>query len=141
MDRLPLIDKLCIGFSATPEAVWGAIFEVIRAKMNGNIGMAQFLKAVPVKSTIKFNALGDTVPGFEIIEVEANKKLVLKGRHRFSKYQLTFTIESNRLCAQTHARFPGLLGAVYKALVIYSGAHESVTKSLLKQIIMHTKIA
>ena len=67
------------------------------------------------------------------------RELVLAGRHRFSVYRLTFTLEPHEggdvaLVARTEARFPGLRGRGYRALVIGSGAHRLLTRRWLQGI-------
>ena len=55
------------------------------------------------------------------------ERLVLTGRHRFSRYALVFELEPlgehTVLKALTYAVFPGLHGRVYRLLVIGSRAH------------------
>ncbi len=77
---------------------------------------------------------GDTVPGFRVVEVEPGRRLVLRGRHRFSNYALTFVLDGDHLRAQTHAAFPGVLGWLYRTAVIRSGGHRLVTRRLLRQV-------
>ena len=74
------------------------------------------------------------VPGFRVVAAEPGKRLELRGRHRFSNYALTFELDGNRVRAQTHAEFPGVLGRMYRLAVITSGAHKLVTRRLLRQI-------
>jgi hypothetical protein len=65
---------------------------------------------------------------------EAGRRLVLRGRHRFADYALTFVFEDSLLKARTHAEFPGLQGRLYRAAVIGSGAHAIVTRRLLQKV-------
>jgi hypothetical protein len=74
------------------------------------------------------------VPGFRVVEAESGRRLALRGRHRFSNYALTFVLDGDRLRAQTHATFPGVLGWLYRAAVIGSGGHRLVTRRLLRQV-------
>jgi hypothetical protein len=74
------------------------------------------------------------VPGFRVVEAEPCRRLALRGRHRFSNYALTFVLDGDRLRAQTHAAFPGVLGRLYRAAVIGSGGHRLVTRRLLRQV-------
>jgi hypothetical protein len=76
---------------------------------------------------------GQTVPGFRVAEAEPGRRLVLRGRHRFSDYQLTFLLDDDgRLRAQTHAAFPGVKGRVYKTLVLGSRLHVLATRRILR---------
>jgi hypothetical protein len=62
----------------------------------------------------------------------------LEGRHRYSRYSLAFEIEprgtGSKIRAVTHADFPGLRGAMYRALVVESGGHRIVTRRILRSI-------
>lgn len=82
---------------------------------------------------------GQETNGFRVAQVEEPAKLVLEGRHRFAHYRLTFFIEPvaanrTRVSARTEALFPGIGGAVYRALVIGSGGHEIVVRRLLASV-------
>jgi hypothetical protein len=82
---------------------------------------------------------GDTLPGFEVAEVAAPQLLVLRGGHRFAQYELRFELERpdssrTRLRAQTHAAFPGLSGAGYRALVIGTGGHRIAVRRMLARV-------
>jgi hypothetical protein len=93
----------------------------------------------PIARTAELTGLpGEAVPGFRVVEAEPGRRLVLGGRHRFSRYTLTFVIEDGFLRAQTHAAFPGVLGRLYRAAVIGSGAHRVVTRRLLRQVVRAT---
>ena len=66
----------------------------------------------------------------------AAAELALAGAHRFSRYALSFRIDSlgsrrSRLRAETRAEFPGLKGGAYRALVIGSRGHVLITRRLL----------
>ncbi|MBZ0090389.1 MAG: hypothetical protein K8H90_08440 [Thermoanaerobaculia bacterium] len=74
------------------------------------------------------------MPGFRVAESEPGRRLALRGRHRFARYALTFVLDGGRLCAQTHAEFPGLRGRLYRAAVIDSGGHRLITRRLLRQV-------
>lgn len=67
-------------------------------------------------------------------ESEPGRRLVLRGRHRFAIYALTFVVDGGSLRARTDAAFPGLLGRLYRAAVIGSGAHGLVTRRLLRKV-------
>lgn len=71
--------------------------------------------------------------GFELAEESPPTRLVLRGRHHFSRYRLTFELEptssdETRVVAITDAAFPGPHGAVYRVLVIRSGAHARIMR-------------
>ena len=84
-------------------------------------------------------AEGATLPGFRVADAEPERKLVLVGRHHFSTYALVFRLDDagggrTRLRAETRARFPGPGGALYRLLVISSGAHALLTGRLLAAV-------
>jgi hypothetical protein len=86
---------------------------------------------------------GDALPGFAVAEADAPQRLALRGRHRFSRYALTFELDPAgetgcTLRARTWAEFPGLAGRVYRALVIGSGGHRLVVRRLLRDIARRT---
>ncbi|HYP49028.1 MAG TPA: hypothetical protein VEQ61_10360 [Thermoleophilaceae bacterium] len=77
--------------------------------------------------------------GFTVTESTAPRRLVLEGRHPFSRYALVFLIDpagdgGSVLRAQTSAAFPGLAGTAYRALVVGSGAHAIVVRRMLRRM-------
>jgi hypothetical protein len=74
--------------------------------------------------------------GFEVTEEVPERRLELTGQHRFSRYALVLELEPagerTVLRALTYARFPGLHGRVYRALVIGTRAHVLATRGLLR---------
>jgi hypothetical protein len=135
MERLPYIDEHVTNIGAPRERVWVALTEVLRREIGGGSGIARALGCDPVRGTPRFDGSpGQTLPGFRVVEAEQGSKLALRGRHRFSEYQLTFLLEEGRLRAQTHAAFPGALGRLYRAAVIGTGGHRIVTRRLLRHI-------
>ena len=83
-------------------------------------------------------AVGAAVPGFRIVVAERPGRLVLAGRHRFSRYGIVFGVEAapggTRLRAETRADFPGLHGRLYRLAVITSGAHRIAVRRMLGTI-------
>ena len=84
-------------------------------------------------------APGDAVPGFAVAEADPPRTLVLRGSHRFSRYELRFSlvpVEPGRteLHARTDAVFPGLLGRGYRLAVIGSGGHVLAVRHLLGRV-------
>ena len=64
--------------------------------------------------------------------------LALEGRHRYSRYALTFRIDpdgdGSRLSAETRAEFPGWAGRAYRAGVIGTRGHVVVVRRLLRSV-------
>ena len=111
MVDLPYVDTHQLGVAAPPEVVWTAA----RSYADGLTG--------------RF---------FTVDRSEPPTEVSLTGRHPFSRYRLDFTVvpagERALLSAVTHAAFPGLHGRVYRMLVISSGAHERLTRRMLRSI-------
>jgi hypothetical protein len=60
----------------------------------------------PVCGTPEFDGRpGQALPGFRVVEADPGRLLALRGRHRFSRYSLTFLLEDDRLRAQIHGPF------------------------------------
>ena len=108
-ERLPFVDEHAIDVEAPPPRVW--------------------------------EALRRTAPstGFHVTESVAPRRLVLEGRHPFSKYALVFLIDAregggSRARAQTWAAFPGPQGRIYRALVIGSGMHAVMVRRMIRRL-------
>lgn len=135
MKQLPYIDEHAMSIGAPRDRVWVAVTEVLRREFGGGSGIARALGCDPAHGTPRFDGSpGQTLPGFRVVEAEQGRKLVLRGRHRFSDYQLTVLLDDGRLCAQTHAAFPGVRGRLYRAAVIGSGGHRILARRLLRQV-------
>jgi len=84
-------------------------------------------------------AVGSAVPGFRVTAADPPDRLVLDGVHRFSVYTLTFRLvpdgATTLLEAHTDATFPGVLGAIYRLLVIDSGFHRLATRSIVARVV------
>ena len=138
MTELPYVDEHSLPIAAPVDVVWAALLSVLRRQMGGSAAFARILGCDPAETTAGFAGRpGETVPGFRVAESEPGRRLTLRGRHRFSDYALTFVLDGDRLRARTHAVFPGVLGRLYRATVIGSGAHRVVTRRLLRQVARH----
>ena len=127
--------------SASAEDVWTALPEVLREAFERPWARryARFLECRDQGSEREFDAAaGETLAGFRVESAEPPRRLALEGRHRFSRYRLTFEIEPagvvSRVRAVTDAEFPGLPGALYRAAVVGSGGHRIVTRRILESI-------
>lgn len=135
-DELPFIDRHCIGIGASPDRVWAALAEVL-ARGFGGIGFAWFARVLGSEhAAVKGPPLaeGSTVTGFRVAEALPDRRVVLVGHHRFSRYALTFELQDHALCATSNAEFPGSRGSAYKALVIGTRGHVFAVTQILKAV-------
>ena len=141
-ERLPRIDEHSIDIEAGAEAVWGALLRVVEGsfgsprtgRIAGLLGCADVTASGPRPLDA-----GSTLPGFHVEAAEPGRELALAGSHRFSEYALIFRLDGansgrTRLRAETRAVFPGVSGAVYRALVIGTRGHVVVTRRLLSAV-------
>jgi hypothetical protein len=144
MERLPYIDEHSTISEAGPEDTWSALVAVMAGTARSPLAhYARVVGCEPASAHGDWRGelrAGATVPGFAVDEVSKPRRLTLTGRHRFSRYALTFELEpietasATRLRAETRAAFPGVTGRVYRALVISSGAHRLAVHRLLRRV-------
>ncbi|MEZ5313466.1 MAG: hypothetical protein R2862_07315 [Thermoanaerobaculia bacterium] len=134
MDPLPFIDELSEPVPAPADVTWAALVNVLRRRLAGATRFARLLRCDPVAGTAEFaGRAGEAIPGFRVAESEAGRRLVLRGRHRFADYSLTFVLDGEVVRAHPR-RVPGLAGRIYRTAVIGSGGHRRITRSLLRRI-------
>ncbi|WP_030321553.1 hypothetical protein [Streptomyces sp. NRRL B-3229] len=136
---LPRIDEHTTLVQADVGDVWRALCETLEESF-GRPRAARYARLVGVADRTASGprplAEGSAFPGFRVAEAVRGRDLVLIGRHRFSTYALIFRLEGRDggrilLRAESRARFPGPFGALYRFLVISSGAHALLTGRLL----------
>jgi hypothetical protein len=133
---LPYIDEHSRDVAAPPDAVWSAIGREMGRQSGFVVRAAATLLGTEARSR-QGTALapGSTIPGFRVSAAEPGERVVYAGRHRFSQYELVFELtpvdDRTRLTAVTLARFPGLRGRVYRALVIGSRGHRLAVHRML----------
>jgi hypothetical protein len=108
MERPPYIDDHARTIGATPEHVWAAV--------------------------VRF--FGGDGRWFTVATAEPPRRLVLRGSHWFSIYELRFDLEplepgQTLLRATTFAAFPGITGRLYRMLVIGTRGHVLAVRRLL----------
>jgi hypothetical protein len=125
---LPYVDEHAIRVEEPPEQVWFALQRYVATSLDVAEGsrLARVLRTEPRA-------------GFEMVESKVPERLVLGGRHRFSRYVLAFELANatggaTQLRAQTYAAFPGVSGQLYRTLVIGTGAHTIATRHVLRSI-------
>lgn len=140
MNRLPYVDEHSRQIAAPAEEVWPALLDTLRQGLPYVPGWLAAAWGLDHRSRSgsweQDVAVGDTLPGFAAAEIEPGRVLTLRGRHRFSDYELRFELEpfaagGTVLRAITHAAFPGLKGRLYRALVIESGGHRIAVGRIL----------
>jgi hypothetical protein len=124
----PFVDEHHTTIAAPRDAVWAAL----RGYADSSLRVGEH--------SLVARLLG-TVPsaGFAVSRELPYHQLRLAGRHRFSRYLLVFELTTRpdgqtRLSARTYATFPGLLGGVYRALVIGSRFHVVAVRRMLRSI-------
>jgi hypothetical protein len=139
--ELPFIDEHAVEIDAPRDRVWPALCRVAGGAFNrpGAHRFARLLGALPRGADGDPSVAGSTLVGFRVVRAEPGGDLALEGRHRFSRYALTFRIDDlavgrSRVRAETRAVFPGLHGRAYRALVIGTGGHVLVVRRLLAAV-------
>lgn len=141
---LPFVDERRVHIAAPAEVVWGELVD--RARRIGGGGAAWYAPLVGAQPRTASGpplTEGATLPGFAVVEADPGRRLLLRGRHRFSRYALEITLRSAAggidLTARTDAAFPGASGWCYRQLVIGSGAHALLVGRLLRTIRDHAE--
>ena len=138
--ELPWIDEHSVGVAASPADTWAAL--VARPGEGRTRQQSRFARLLGCEQTDyrgRPGMEGSTSPGFRVAHAEPPRKLALEGRHRFSRYALTFRIDDagagrSLLRAETRAAFPGVAGQLYKTAVIRSRGHVLATRRLLQAV-------
>ena len=134
-EQLPFLDEHREQVDVPADVAWTALVGVLRRRMGGAGTLARVLGCDPVDGTPGFSGrVGETLPGFRVVDAEPGRRLTLRGKHRFARYALTFLIDGNQLCARSEAAFPGIHGRLYRALLMGTGGHRLVTRGLLRHV-------
>jgi hypothetical protein len=134
-EQLPFLDEHREQVDVPPDVAWTALVGVLRRRMGGAGSLARVLDCDPQEGTPGFSGrVGETLPGFRVVDAEPGRRLALRGRHRFARYALTFLIDGDQLRARSEAAFPGFRGWLYRALLMGTGGHRIVTRGLLRQV-------
>jgi hypothetical protein len=136
---LPFIDERRVHIAAPAEAVWAELVEQARRIGGGGAAWyAPLVGAQPRTASGPPLTEGATLPGFAVVESVPGHRVLLHGRHRFSRYALALTLTPGAagtdLTARTDAAFPGVPGWCYRQLVIGSGAHAVLVGRLLRGV-------
>ncbi|CAN5293621.1 hypothetical protein BH18ACT9_BH18ACT9_00240 [soil metagenome] len=132
MESLPrFVDEHRTRVAAPRERVWQALRRYVDLSLTND-------RANPL---IRFLGV-EPSSGFAVTREVPGTELGLSGRHRFSRYFLVFALadvgdgvtEVTEVSARTFADFPGVLGRVYRTLVIGSRAHVLAVRGMLRSI-------
>ncbi len=139
VEDLPLVDEHEIVSPASADRVWESLLDYV-----GGIdsvwtrAYAHLVGADPRDTKGTLPSDGSAVPGFAVTQATPGRRLVLAGRHWFSRYGLIFDLaerpDGTVLRAQTRAEFPGIHGRAYRLLVIDSGIHRVLVRRILRGI-------
>ena len=138
MTDLPFIDERTRVVAAPVERTWEAL--IAPGQMGrGAERVARILGCDPAIRSGEPGTAGSTTPGFRVVRSTPPRELALEGRHRFSRYALTFLIEQagpdqSLVRARTNAEFPGLHGTIYRGMVIGTRGHVFATRRMLDGI-------
>lgn len=143
-EHLTYIDEHVRRIESSPERVWGALARMLGGQMGHQLPRLLVVTwgLEPPNRHGEWTtnvSVGDSIPAFTVAEADPPRRLVLRGRHRFSHYELRFELDSREpggvdIHARTSASFPGLQGRIYHALVIGSGGHRLAVRRMLTQI-------
>ena len=130
--ELPYVDEHADGVEADAGKTWEALLATVERSFGG-ARVKRIARVLGCEDESGFHVAESLPPG------EGEGVLALAGRHRFSRYALTFRVEPlapgrSRLRAETRAEFPGLKGAAYRALVIGSRGHVLATRRILAAV-------
>jgi hypothetical protein len=128
MSDLPYIDEHSITVDAPRDLVWTALCRYADASIG-----------VPEGSLLTKLLGAEPAHGFAVSASRPLHHLGLAGRHRFSRYLLTFDLSDlpdggTRVSARSYGEFPGLPGFVYRTLVIGSRGHVLAVRHMLQGI-------
>jgi hypothetical protein len=139
---LPYLDEHATVVAARADDVWRALAETLDRSFS-RPGVAAYTRLVGCADRTASGprplAEGSTLPGWRVAAAVPGRELVLRGRHRFSSYALTFRIEPfgpgrSRLRAESRAAFPGPAGALYRLLLMRTGGHVAGIRRLLSAV-------
>jgi hypothetical protein len=140
--ELPLIDEHSMTIDRGTNDVWRALLATVGSTF-AHKPAAIYARIVGCEDRAASGprplAEGSTFPGFHVTRLDVGHELALRGRHRFSSYALTFRLDElaagrTRLRAESRAEFPGVGGALYRAVVVGTRGHVLAVRRLLSSV-------
>src|SRR5690242_11976951 len=112
---VPLIDEHERRIDADPEQVWVALGRMLSGSDSALTAIVmRLLRARPGRAAGDPLREGSTLPGFAVTKAVRPDVVRLEGRHRFSRYVLTFRLRSDGdatiVTAESRGEFPGATG-------------------------------
>jgi len=143
--ELPFVDTHAIGVHADAERAWDAVAQVMRGSSERSlppalrrlpVAFARLMRCADVDAPPPGEGLPRSMVGFHVARAERPSLIALEGSHRFSRYALTFRVESAPgggcvVEAETRAAFPGVAGRAYRQLVIGTRGHVLAVRRML----------
>ena len=141
-DHLPFIDTHRVQISASPDAVYAAVWKVLRRSFTGRMAAiyGRLMKCQPPRAVLTAQPeVGiSAFRGFAVTNAAAPTLLHIAGSHRCAQYcieiALTRVETGTVLAVTTRAAFPGVHGRVYRAFVIGSRGHVLAMRGLLRAV-------
>jgi hypothetical protein len=125
VDPLPYVDEHAQALRVGVKPAFDAVAAVTRALAERRLPRL-------------FVRVWDAETGFAVAELVPPERVVLRGSHRFSTYELAFLVnqtpQGTIVRARTSATFPRLRGKLYRSLVIGSGGHVLAVRLILRSI-------
>jgi hypothetical protein len=92
-ERLPYVDEHAVILAAGIEDAWAALVGVVEGafSLKGSRALARLLNCTDSDASgPRPLERGSTIPGFHVASAQRPVELALAGRHRFSRYALSF---------------------------------------------------
>ena len=128
VDELPYIDEQVVRVDAPRPPVWAALQRYTTSLLRNAERNPLLVLLGPQPRA-----------GFAVAESVEPRRIILVGRHRFSRYRLAFELSDapgggTVIHARSYAAFPGLHGRAYRALVVGTRLHVMATRYMLRAI-------
>src|SRR5262249_5839562 len=107
----------------------------LRRTLGGSATFARLLGCEPARSSNAFDgSIGQTLPGFRVVDAEPGHRLPPRGRHPVPPHRPPFVPADEWLRPGTDRACPGVRGWLYRTAVIRTRAHALITRRMLRRI-------